>query len=54
MALPAEQLTKNEEILEAARAVFILHGIRKATMDDIAKTINITRTALYYYYKNKQ
>lgn len=54
MALPVDQLTKNEEILEAARAVFIRHGIKKATMGDIAKMITITRTALYYYYKNKE
>jgi AcrR family transcriptional regulator len=54
MPLPVDQSTKNDEILEAARTVFIRHGIKKATMDDIAKMISITRTALYYYYKNKQ
>jgi AcrR family transcriptional regulator len=51
--MPVDQISKNGEILEAARAVFIRHGIKKATMDDIAKMIPITRTALYYYYRNK-
>lgn len=54
MNVPVEQISKNEEILEAARAVFVRYGVKKATMDDIAKMIPITRTALYYYYKNKQ
>ena len=51
--MPVDQISKNGEILEAARTVFIRHGIKKATMDDIAKMITITRTALYYYYRNK-
>lgn len=44
---------RNREIIEAAQQVFSEYGYKKATMDDVAARMNITRSALYYYYKSK-
>lgn len=42
------------EILDAARSAFAEYGFKKVTMDDIAGKLDMTRSALYYYYKNKE
>jgi AcrR family transcriptional regulator len=44
---------KQEEILAAAKKVFENFGYKKTTLDDVAAQLTISRTALYYYYKNK-
>lgn len=44
---------REQEIVEAARKVFAEYGYKKVTMDDVAAKMNITRSALYYYYKSK-
>ena len=50
--------TKDEEIqeqvLQAAKKLFQIHGFRRVTIDDIAKTIGKARSSLYYYYKTKE
>jgi len=40
-------------IREAAR-VFNLRGPSRASLDEIAANLNITKPALYYYFKNKE
>jgi len=40
--------------MHAAREVFSKFGFRKTTLEDIAKHIGKGKTALYYYYKNKE
>ncbi len=45
---------RENEIIEAARKVFADYGYGKTTMDDVAAKLNITRSALYYYYKSKE
>ena len=42
-----------EQILQAAKRLFAVHGLYKVTMDDVAKAIGKGRSSLYYYYKNK-
>lgn len=42
-----------EQILLAAKQLFQVHGLRKVTMDDVAKAIGKARSSLYYYYKSK-
>lgn len=42
-----------EQILKAALQLYQQHGIKKVTMDDVARVIGKTRTTLYYYYKNR-
>ena len=46
--------SKEQEIIEAAQKVFAEYGYKKVTMDDVASELNITRSALYYYYKSKE
>jgi len=43
-----------EQILQAAKQLFQVHGFRKVTMDDVAKVIGKGRSSLYYYYKSKE
>lgn len=47
------QLKKQAVIAEASRA-FGRHGYKNVSLDEIAKTLNVTKPALYYYFKNKQ
>lgn len=42
-----------EQILQAAKRLFTVHGLAKVTMDDVAKAIGKGRSSLYYYYKSK-
>src|ERR1700744_4163741 len=42
-----------EQILQAAKQLFQVHGLAKVTMDDVAKAIGKGRSSLYYYYKSK-
>jgi AcrR family transcriptional regulator len=44
----------HERILMAARQLFARHGLQKVTMDDVAKAMDMGRSSLYYYYKNKE
>ena len=43
-----------EEILTGARELFERFGFKKTTMEDIAKQIGKSKSALYYYYKTKE
>lgn len=47
------QLKKQAVIAEAARA-FGRHGANNVSLDQIAAALNVTKPALYYYFKNKQ
>jgi AcrR family transcriptional regulator len=40
--------------LSAALGCFTHYGFNKTSLDDIAETIGIKKTTLYYYYKNKE
>jgi AcrR family transcriptional regulator len=43
-----------EEILNVARELFERFGFKKTTMEDIAKQVGKSKSALYYYYKTKE
>jgi AcrR family transcriptional regulator len=47
-------MSRREEILAAAQNAFLKFGIEKITLDDIARECGINKTALYYYFKNKE
>lgn len=47
------QLKKQAVIAEASRA-FGRHGYKNVSLDEIAAALNVTKPALYYYFKNKQ
>lgn len=42
-----------DEIQRAAAELFAERGYRAVTIDDIAERIGFTKSAMYYYYKNK-
>ena len=42
-----------EEILDAARALFLEHGIESVSTRQIATKVGISQTALYVYFKSK-
>ncbi|MNE50897.1 HTH-type transcriptional regulator MtrR [compost metagenome] len=43
-----------QQILVAAKSVFIKYGYNKVSMDDIAKALGKSRSTLYHYFKNKK
>jgi AcrR family transcriptional regulator len=43
-----------EEILAAARALFLEHGVENVTTRQIAARVGISQTALYVYFKSKE
>ncbi len=50
-----ETITKRrKEIFDAALTVFSKKGFDKATLDEIADKVKISKPALYLYFKNKE
>ena len=45
---------KKEKIIETARNIFSRFGIKKSTMDEIARKIRMAKSTLYHYFKNKE
>ena len=45
---------QKEKILDTASAIFSRFGIKKSTMDEIAKKIRMGKSTLYHYFKNKE
>jgi AcrR family transcriptional regulator len=46
--------TLRKAILDAAAKLFIERGLAGTSMRDIANELGLTRTAVYYYFKNKE
>ena len=47
------QLTRREQILDAAEALFHRKGFQSASMDDIAGALELSKAALYRYFSGK-
>jgi len=45
---------KKDRILRAAEVLFARFGIRKTTMDEIARDARMGKSTLYYYFKSKE
>ena len=43
-----------ESVLDAAYVCFTRHGVRRTTMDDIAREAGMSRTAAYQYVRNTE
>ena len=43
-----------EKIIQAAGIIFSRNGFRKTTMDEIAKSLNMGKSSMYYYFKSKE
>ena len=48
-----EKNERREEILDAAEQVFFAGGYQASTMDDIAQAVELSKGALYLYFKSK-
>lgn len=48
------EMTRKDEILDAARRCFARHGYAKTTLDDIAQAVGIKAGSLYHYYDGKE
>ena len=42
------------KIIVSAGEIFSQNGFKKTTMDEIAKTLNMGKSSIYYYYKSKE
>ncbi|MBO6634726.1 TetR/AcrR family transcriptional regulator [Parvibaculum sp.] len=49
-----ERALKREAVLAAAAHVFSERGYHRASLDEVAQVLNITKPTLYYYFKNKE
>jgi AcrR family transcriptional regulator len=45
---------KRDAVLRAAAQLFLEQGYHRATLNDVAKRLNITKPALYHYFRNKE
>lgn len=45
---------RKQHIMQASVKVFGVYGYKKTTMQDLADALDISRPALYQYYKNKE
>jgi AcrR family transcriptional regulator len=45
---------KRDAVLQTAAHMFLEQGYRRTSMSDLAKRLQITKPALYYYYRNKE
>ena len=52
-AATIQEDTKRARILEGAMTVFLAYGFQRTTMDDIARTAQVSRPALYLLFRNK-
>ncbi len=50
---PVKDDAIQQQILEAAKGLFHVHGLHKVTMDDVAKAVGKGRSSIYYYYKSR-
>ena len=48
-----ERINRENTILDAAEKVFFSQGFDQSTMDDVAKTAELSKGSLYNYFKNK-
>jgi AcrR family transcriptional regulator len=45
---------RKQQIMQASIQVFGVYGYKKTSMKDLAEALDISRPALYQYYKNKE
>lgn len=49
----AEAEATRQSILDAAEQVFITKGVSRASLEEIARTAEVTRGAVYWHFRNK-
>src|SRR5258708_27082064 len=48
------QVIKRDAVLQTAAHMFLEQGYRRTSMSELAKRLQITKPALYYYFHNKE
>lgn len=46
-------MNKKEEIIKGAKTLFTQYGLKKVSMDEIAKISGVTKKTIYSYFKDK-
>ena len=54
LAAIAKHQAKRDAVFDVASVVFAQYGFRRTTMNDIAKSVGISRPALYLMFENKE
>ena len=49
-----EKIRIKQRLLEEGERLFCSYGLRKVTIDDIAKTVNIAKASFYKFYEGKE
>ena len=44
---------KRNEIIDKSAMIFLRHGIKSVTMDDLAKALGVSKKTIYNYFKDK-
>ena len=52
--LTSVQLAKKEEIINAAQKLFARFGLRKTSVDEIAKSAQVAKGTIYNYFETKE
>lgn len=52
--VPDEEPTIRERIYTAALECFIRNGVRRTSMEDVARQAGVSRPTIYYYFENKR
>lgn len=45
---------KKDDIVIAAKSIFVRYGLKKATTDDIARKASVSKATIYRYFRNKE
>lgn len=48
------RLSNKETVLQTAASLFLTQGYQLTSMDDIVNISNVSKTNIYYHYKNKE
>jgi AcrR family transcriptional regulator len=51
--MSSQESARRAHVLETALAVFVRHGFRKTSIEDIAKAAGISRQGIYLHFKDK-
>jgi len=54
MAPTDKKESVKRQIGQAAKECFLKYGLEKTTLDDIAKSLGLNKSSLFYYFKNKE
>lgn len=49
----AEAEATRQSILDAAEQMFISHGVARTSLEEVARTAQVTRGAVYWHFRNK-